>query len=532
MKVLIVDDEEHVREGIKLLGEWEENGIKEIIEADSGEQAIALMKNERPEIIFTDMKMPNVDGIALLEWIKQHSSASKTIVVTGYDDYHYMRKAIHFGSTDYILKPVDPSILNDTLKRAVSEWNKEEESRKQYNNSYQLINEMKPIYRDRKLTQLMNQYLLNQSIYEEFGFHLARQYEIAIIRVDEAIIQSFAGDRDLAYFSILNVANELLEEKENGVAFRYLSSKGEIIIIFWDQFDEVTGLLQRLNETIAKALDVHCRIAKGSIVSSIDQLMNSYTSAKQVLLLSNILDEKRVKVYTEADLLTQSPPLINMMDYNAQIEEAMQVGRVEAFLPIFDDLLLKVKEQKYLSLKQLIHFEKEYQLVSQHWFKKYHLPYGVRENYELVIANFYDEKGQFQLEQYMERKKREISRFLKIVKRYAKRSNRDVIYEIEHFLQSNFHRDVKLQEISERFYLSREYISRKFKQEFQENISDYMVKVRMNKAKSLLQNDELKIYEIANMIGYQDDKYFRKVFKKVEGITPNEYRNLSIQTQV
>ncbi|MEK1830957.1 helix-turn-helix transcriptional regulator [Priestia megaterium] len=73
---------------------------------------------------------------------------------------------------------------------------------------------------------------------------------------------------------------------------------------------------------------------------------------------------------------------------------------------------------------------------------------------------------------------------------------------------------MKLQEISERFYLSREYISRKFKQEFQENISDYMVKVRMNKAKSLLLNEELKIYEIANMIGYHDDKYFRKVFKK------------------
>ncbi|MGK0700807.1 helix-turn-helix domain-containing protein [Priestia flexa] len=92
----------------------------------------------------------------------------------------------------------------------------------------------------------------------------------------------------------------------------------------------------------------------------------------------------------------------------------------------------------------------------------------------------------------------------------------------------NYDRDVKLQEIAERFYLSREYISRKFKQEFQENISDYIVKVRMTKAKSLLKNEQLKIYEVANMIGYQDDKYFRKVFKKLEGLTPNEYRQLSV----
>jgi two-component system response regulator YesN len=121
-----------------------------------------------------------------------------------------MRKAIHFGSTDYILKPVDPSILNDTLVRAVTQWKKEEESRKVHNSSYRLINEMKPIYRDRKLTQLMNNYLLNQSIYEEFGFHLTREYEVGIVRVDESIIRSFGGDRDLAYFSILNVINEML----------------------------------------------------------------------------------------------------------------------------------------------------------------------------------------------------------------------------------------------------------------------------------------------------------------------------------
>jgi two-component system, response regulator YesN len=91
-------------------------------------------------------------------------------------------------------------------------------------------------------------------------------------------------------------------------------------------------------------------------------------------------------------------------------------------------------------------------------------------------------------------------------------------------VQENFNRDVKLQEIYGNFYISREYISRKFKQEFNVNISDYIVNLRMEKAKYFLKNSQLKIFEIANLIGYQDDKYFRKVFKKVLGITPNEYR--------
>jgi two-component system, response regulator YesN len=98
MKALIVDDEKHVREGIKILGDWEQNGIDEIYEAGNGEEAIHLIQKYKPEIIFSYMKIPKMDGVNLLEWIKENQPTSKTIVVTGYDDYHYMRKAIHFGS--------------------------------------------------------------------------------------------------------------------------------------------------------------------------------------------------------------------------------------------------------------------------------------------------------------------------------------------------------------------------------------------------------------------------------------------------
>jgi two-component system, response regulator YesN len=247
MKAVIVDDERHVREGIRLLGEWDRFGIEQIYEAGNGEEAIQLILQYSPEIIFSDMKMPKMDGTQLLEWIKENHPDSKTVVVTGYDDYHYMRKAINFGSFDYLLKPVDPESLNQTLEKAVKEWETEEAKRITTKNSPQSNDEITPVYHS--------------------------------------------------------------------------------------------------------------------------------------------------------------------------------------------------------------------------------------------------------------------------------------IADIEKYLQDHYDREVKLQEIADVFFLSREYISRKFKQEFGENISDYMVKIRMQKAKSLLKNSELKIYEIANMIGYQDDKYFRKVFKKVEGITPNEFRS-------
>nr|WP_239583423.1 response regulator [Metabacillus iocasae] len=519
---MIVDDEQHVREGIRLLGEWKENGVSQVLEAESGEQAIQLIEVYKPEIIFTDMKMPEVDGIALLEWIKNNHPTSKSIVVTGYDDYHYMRKAIHFGSMDYILKPIDPGILNDTLVRAVKDWEREEEDRQQHNNSHQLINEMKPIYRDRKLTQLMNNQLLNAAIYKEFGFHLSQQYQVAIIRVDQKAVYAFQRDRDLAYFSILNIVNEMLHEEKCGIAFRYLSNKGEIVVIFWDHFSRVQNMLETMHKNMKKVLEVCCFIASGPVINNLENLMLSYNGAKEVLMNINVLDKNPLKVYTESQINRLA--IINLIDYSSHVKEAVQLGQQELFEEIISTISEGFQTHRYLSLKQLLHFEKEYQLMSQQWLKKYEISYIVNEKGEEVVYFFFNDEGCFELQRYMNRKRKEIHLFMKIVKRHAKKQNPDVIYEIEQFLQANFDRDVKLQEISDRFYLSREYISRKFKQEFNENISDYLVKVRMNKAKQLLRNEDLKVYEVANMIGYQDDKYFRKVFKKIEGVTPNEYR--------
>ncbi|WP_438824609.1 response regulator transcription factor [Bacillus sp. JJ1521] len=105
------------------------------------------------------------------------------------------------------------------------------------------------------------------------------------------------------------------------------------------------------------------------------------------------------------------------------------------------------------------------------------------------------------------------------------------IHLIEEFVRQNYQNEINLQEIADRFFFSREYISRKFKQEFDDTITDYVMKIRMEKAKELLANPHLKIYEIANHVGYQNEKYFSKLFKKLIGVRPNEYRNMKVNVK-
>ncbi|MEW9050822.1 MAG: response regulator [Neobacillus sp.] len=522
MRALIVDDEKHVREGIKILAAWEQFGIEEIYEAENGEEAVHYIQKYKPEIIFSDMKMPKMDGTQLLEWIKENHPKSKTIVVTGYDDYHYMRKAIHFGSSDYLLKPIDPEILNHTLEKTVNEWKKEEAERRKKETSSQLINEMKPVYRDRKLTQLLNSDLFESNLYQEFGFHQSRTYKAAVMRINSHTFEAFQGDRDLTYFTILNVINEVVMEMECGIGFRYLSNKGQIVILFWDKFELIENLLAKIYRTLKNGMSISCPIALGRSVNNHSKLIESYQDARQILLNRNILSNRDTRVYLFDP--STAHDVKSLIAYSSHIELAIQAGEIGAFDDLINQIETDFIEKDYLSVRQLLHFENEYMVISNKWFKHYNLPGKVSDDIEARVDLFFDQNGTFQLEPYKKRIRREISIFLKKVKKSVQQKNSNIIYDIEKYLQENFDRDVKLQEISDQFYISREYISRKFKQEFNVNISDYIVKIRIDKAKSLLKNSQLKIYEIATMIGYQDDKYFRKVFKKIVGVTPNEYR--------
>lgn len=120
-KVLIVDDESPVREAVRLLGEWERFGVTHVFEASDGNEAKALILQERPDVVFSDLQMPHCNGIELMEWVHESTEQTKLVVLTGYDEYSYMRRAIQLGSFDYLLKPIDPDMLNDTLHRALGE---------------------------------------------------------------------------------------------------------------------------------------------------------------------------------------------------------------------------------------------------------------------------------------------------------------------------------------------------------------------------------------------------------------------------
>jgi two-component system response regulator YesN len=513
MKAIIVDDEKHVREGLLLLAEWERFGIKTILEATNGEEAIKLISEHQPAIIFTDMRMPRFDGIELLKWIDAAKVNAKTIVISGYDDFKYTKNCITYGGFDYILKPINPEELNETLSRAVQEWNKENQDRLSTLENEKVVWDhllSSSLDKAKLPTRIVNQ------IKKEFQVDvLFASYTVALIPMKMLIHKKYDGDFERAFYDVLTVCNKVLRSSNNnqGVAFRNLLKEEELAILLWGEADG-SDLITKVVSRIHQQLNVICHVAKGQ---SSHHLVKAYESASTFLRKINLLEHKDRA--TENSLHHE---VVHLFDYTEEIKWAIQTGSIDQIDTILERLFMKFKERNDFTLEQLETWEIQFDLLKEHWIKEYEI--HKRESLYKGI-NYWRDNGRFSFKDFQEEKKKEFHQLINLAYNCKFQKEKNSVQMIEEYVRNNYQKDIKLQEIADRFFLSREYISRKFKQEYQETITDYVTRIRIEKAKELLENPYLKIYDVAEAVGYQNDKYFIKVFKKIEGQTPSEFRN-------
>ncbi|WP_168122925.1 response regulator [Paenibacillus sp. HB172176] len=418
MKALIVDDEKHVREAIHLLVDWESLGIGEIREASEGAAAIAIIKEWRPEIIFTDIMMPGVDGCELLSWIQQHAPESKSIVISGHDDFRFVRHSMTTGGIDYILKPIDADQLEAAVKQAVAMRREEDLAREEQQSRNIEVNLLKPVYREKMFTELIQHGTSNggklMDLQREFPeLETAEHCSCSLIilsGMDDAVRRKYEKHRDLLFFTLTNICNDFLLEERIGFAFRYWANDEEVALLHWDDLHRLDELLPAINAAFLSTLSTRFDIGVSSVKAFPAEVQAAYHEAKTALLQRNIASsEHRVYLFGGSQQTKANP-------------------------------------------------------------------------------------------------------------------ERDVMEEIQAYIDSHYNAELSLQHISDKFFLSREYISRRFKQKTGVNLSEYVEQLRINYAKSYVLNPQLKISQVAQIVGYQDDKYFSRVFKKLTGCSPNDYR--------
>ncbi|MCG7408645.1 response regulator [Paenibacillus sp. ACRRX] len=550
MKALIVDDEAHVRAAIRLLVDWKQYGISHIDEASDGEQAIACIKEAKPQIIITDMMMPNVSGMKLMEWVSANSPDSKLIAISGHGDFNLVRHTLKHGGIDYILKPIEQDAVNEAIAKAVTAWIKDEEERSTRYSQQIQMNEFKPVITEKLWSSLIDDPIAQSAVVRRLQqtFGLAAditQLRMALVFVestDEKFKQKFGNNSDLLYFSLVNIMEEYVNRgTKRGAVFRHWNAPGEIVIVMWLQSDALEAVLQDINEALHITMHRRLHFGLSSIHAFPEGMPQCYADTKRALNLRNLLLPGRylhnaptVDVKAEEHLSVSgadaaSPEYtksIRMAAYEESWKLAVLSGSAEEISAAIKPFIASIKTASSISPRQIRDCYREWETMRANIA---HEAVGdaaellLRDNPALTDRDAAITAAPFSLEAWQQLWQRELTVLADAC--FAQQGQEQhIIFDIAKYVEQHYHEELSLQDMATRFYVSREYISRKFKQQFGINLSDYLTSIRTEKAKLLLLNPHLRISQVAAMVGIQDEKYFSKVFKKQVGVSPNEYR--------
>lgn len=526
MKVLIVDDEKHVREAIRYFVPWDKYNISAIYEATNGQEATLIMQEHQPAIVFTDMRMPLMDGAELLQWLHTHYPHTKTIVISGYQDFHYVKPAIVYGGTDYLLKPLNSKQLIASAEHAFKLWMDEEAERKQLQRQSMQLNVLRPLYWDKVLSDLVSGqasfHELKLALCEELGMPIGvsacRVAVISLQDTDCRLLQRFHGDVALTAFVLANVCNEVMAPEQSGYAFRSWQSGAELVILLWNSYPQAETVLNGINESIRQAYGVQVDIGLSPLNPLPGGLQHAFAQARQGLAERNLLQrEGRIHSFREREQGSGSEQDYALEEQLDKLRIAVLSGDAERMERVAEEWAGRLAGLPLLTESSFLHQQEELLAVLRRW----------RPEEEISLGLCYDPQGLFSVTNWQNQLKSLLQR---LAGGTPQAPDSRLVLEIREYLNQNYARDMTLQHIAERFFISRENVSRKFKQITGENLSDYLTGLRVDKAKTLLLNTNLRLSQIAELVGYEDEKYFSRVFKKTAGVTPREYRKQEEET--
>lgn len=530
MKALIVDDELHVRQAIRILVEWEKFEINSLLEASNVEEAIQIIQKEKPEIVFTDMSMPNRNGDVLLKYVYENLPHAKTIVISGYDDFEYVRHSVKYGSVDYLLKPIEEEELIEAVQKAVEGYREEERKRKKNLSNSLEVNTLKPMYYAKIFSSMLEDDCCEfpPQVLEEFDLEKDSWCQVVISKFDRQknnFFLKFGQQKDLFFFTVVNLCNEIIKEYCNGYAFKSLNDKEEIILFIWNHFESLELILNEINTKSAEILGGTFEFGIGKKVRFSSNIKAAYEGSQKALKQRNLLLGSEETHFLKEE---NAAPIHNFYfkNYEYNLGFAVRSGQEKELEKRVKQWIGDLKVLEVVTEEDIEFFIYEYNTAKLHWIQaalgeenRGMAPVLLGSSFMLSIVN---EKGIFDFDSFEKLILKDLQKLLVLLQQYTSKSS--IINEIKKYIEENYAQEISLTDLANQFFLSREHLSRRFKQETDETISEYIVRVRMEKASILLSDEKNKVKEVAEQVGYPDYKYFCRVFKKIIGVSPTKYR--------
>lgn len=533
IKVLIADDELRICELIFRLIDWESLGMSVIAVAHDGRETIKIIKNEMPDIVITDIRMPGYNGVDVIRIGKEYNSDIQFIIISGYSQFDYAQNAIHYGVSDYLLKPVKAEELTKALLRIKNRIDKNNQMYSQVKKAWTLEQQNRRLYREQLimeiahgkgfdvLTKDMN--TLNEQYKYEFipGF-----FTIVIVKADGLNFEE-KTESSFLYEKIqqsLSFAFAPVMQEMQGT----MLDNGTYIFLFnyENEYAEIESQIHRLLNQMLLQKDVfkklHLTIGLGKRVNCLVEVGKSYETAYLAI-------KDRILVGT--DRIIEGKEKIVVQDYKdyflhtvrelENVVENLDDKRISDIIQEWRTALSKDKEINGYQIEQSAKA-----LVNSYLLSMQKNNYTLDEDDNLLKDFMKSIENCISLGEIQELLSGTLEQSLSEYRHKRALSGSKPIRDAKEYIRNNLAGNLTIQEVSEYVGYSSAHFSVRFKQECGITFSDYVMESRIEKSKELLKNTRETIESIAAAVGYSDVKSFTKNFKKYTEVKPSQYRKI------
>lgn len=526
--IILVDDEEEIREGIRKKIDWQSYGFTVVAGAENGEEALELAEKLRPDVVITDIMMPFMDGLDLVENLKKILPSTKVIIFSGFDDLEYAHRAIKLNVFEYALKPVNVTDMGKVLVRLKQQLDQEYESKRDLEILRQHYVESLPVIREQILSGLVEGRIGKEQFERNCamtGIDIdAKGYTVALLKIDSDIkkLDLFKNHDDaLIPIIVKQVADEVMEKFCKCTSFLY-EDKIALIASMMSKND-IYQLILGLQEVCDEGKRIYNLILTAGIGLFCENPMDIRYARKEAL---SALDYS-VSIGTgKAIYIGDVEPDSNIFlqfhgpDERAVIS-AIKMGNDEEIQELLSDIFLKLK-QAMASLEQYRTYMMEIKIELIRLIQTYSLP----------LSEIMEDEGREGMESLMSLQDMEnwaTQKCLKIshlIRAERVNSSSMLIERAKQYVQERYSdNELTVEMLSQEFHVSPTYFSTLFKRITGSSFVPYLTNIRLEKAVELLNTTDDKSYMIAEKIGYSDPNYFSYVFKKKYGVSPSKFRN-------
>ncbi len=523
-KVIIVDDEELAQKMLITGTNWQALNMEIIAEAVSGQDALSIMEEQIPDILFTDIKMPYMDGMELCSIVTKRYPHIKIVITTAFKDFDYAHQCISLGVSHFLLKPINRNDLVTTLLKLRKQIEKEKQQWLEFDHLKKILEKNYSFLRERFLLEFCENSTHSASIEKQISYYfpngIPSYIQVTLLEAHSSHSGNLTEEEHLLQdMKNLEFIKKHLEETENIEIFA--DNNHHLVLLTYSPKVQVISLCEQLQRSIYQTSGNEILFGIGNHYDNFYKAEISYMEALESLKFSRYMPNQPIVIY-QNDLHVQNS------EWNSSPAELEDIKfYIKAGLP---DSVQKLLFQLYTkSDGNLISLEHA-RILSMTLLSS---AVNVANDIGIPLDGLFSDSGNFFLQILLEPTSLDLrnqtnsflTRLATEISTYRTNKSKTVLWEVLQYIQTHLtDSSLSLGSVAELFHMNDSYLSRTFTKELGFSFSKYLNRLRMEHAITLLNTTDLKAYQIAEAVGIPDAYYFSNCFKKYTGKSIRDYR--------